>query len=93
MALKKTPTADARCGTRRGYQAHRSRGERACRACTDAHGAYGAGWSARHRRLSAEVERLRAELAVAERGRDAAAEGMREVAELLTDLAARLNND
>jgi hypothetical protein len=29
----KPPTADKRCGTRRGYQAHRARGEAACDAC------------------------------------------------------------
>lgn len=36
---KKAPTTDprGRCGTTAGYQAHRRRGERACKACLDAH--------------------------------------------------------
>lgn len=36
---KKAPTTDprGRCGTTAGYQAHRRRGERACKACLGAH--------------------------------------------------------
>jgi hypothetical protein len=31
------PTADSRCGTNSGYQAHRRRGETACTPCREAH--------------------------------------------------------
>lgn len=48
-----TPVVDARCGSNRGYFAHRRRNEDACDACKDAHYDYqAANNSARSRALT-----------------------------------------
>lgn len=39
--------APSKCGTNKGYVAHRARGEKPCRPCLDGHNQYQRGWLAR----------------------------------------------